>query len=280
MNHKSKKFISGILLICTAIIMCLPCQLASAERKPDDFVIVLDPGHGCTQLGAVRTYDGIEVKECVLNLKIAHYLKDFLEQYRTKDGRKVKVYLTHNDDRTSPLILSKRVKKGISLGAEVVISLHNNATGGDQSFSGSMVLVTHSHYKPELCRFDDLYKIEKDLGNAILSCLNDIGLERAHLSDGSADYESIIPDSNFMYKNGFLRRLSDDGSTYKNGDVTDWYGIVYHGIRLGIPSIIVEHAYLDNPDDYHEFLSSDEKLLKLAKADSKGIANYYDLIKK
>lgn len=59
----------------------------------------------------------------------------------------------------------------------------------------------------------------------------------------------------------------------------DWYWINYHGSIFGIPSIIVEHAYLDNSDDYYKYLSSDEKLYKLAKADAQGIVNYYGLVK-
>lgn len=257
----------------------MPLQSVNADSSKKNFILVLDPGHGCTQFGATRTYDGVEIKECDLNLKIAYYLKNFLEKYETTDGRKVKVYLTHNDDRTSPLILYKRVKKGISLNAEAVISLHNNAKSSKIPFSGSMVIVTHSHYRPTGCRFEDLYKIEKNLGASILSSLKEIGIEHAHRADGIIGTDKIIIDPNYIYKNGFLRRLSDDGSTYENGDTADWYGIVYHGISLGIPSIIVEHVYLDNPDDYYKYLSSDKKLYKLAKADARGIVSYYGLVK-
>ena len=279
MKSLIKKFIFAFQIIAFLLVSCMPLQSVNADSSKKNFILVLDPGHGCTQSGATRTYDGVEIKECDLNLKIAYYLKNFLEKYETSDGRKVKVYLTHNDDRTSPLILSERVKKGTSLNAEAIISLHNNTTGTDKRFSGAMVLVTHSHYKPKNCRFEDLYKIEKHLGTSILSSLKDIGIEHAHLTDGSTSTDEVHTCPNYIYKNGFLRRLSNDGSTYKNGDTTDWYGIVYHGIRLGIPSIIVEHVYLDNPDDYYKYLSSDEKLCKLAKADARGIINYYGLVK-
>ena len=38
--------------------------------------------------------------------------------------------------------------------------------------------------------------------------------------------------------------------------------------------IIIEHAFLDNEDDYDQYLSSDDKLKGLAKADATGIARY------
>lgn len=220
MKNLVKKFIFAFQIITFLFVACMPLQSVNSDSSKKNFILVLDPGHGCTQFGATMTYDGVEIKECDLNLKIAHYLKNFLEKYETTDGRKVKVYLTHNDDMASPLILSERVKKGISLNAEAVISLHNNAKSSEVPFSGSMVIVTHSHYKPTDCRFEDLYKIEKHLGSSILSSLEDIGIEHAHRADGSTSTEEIIPGSNYTYKNGFLRRLSDYGSAYENGDTT------------------------------------------------------------
>ena len=44
-----------------------------------------------------------------------------------------------------------------------------------------------------------------------------------------------------------------------------------------IPSVIVEHAFLDDDGDYEDFLSDDDKLKALARADARGIARYYGL---
>lgn len=41
----------------------------------------------------------------------------------------------------------------------------------------------------------------------------------------------------------------------------------------------MEHAYIDNKNDYDNFLSSDEKIKKLAIADMKGIVNFFKLKK-
>lgn len=108
--------------------------------------------------------------------------------------------------------------------------------------------------------------------------LNELGELRLKIS---ADNLSKAPSgSKISINNGVMRRLSDDGSVYENGDTTDWYGIVRFGVEKKIPAIIVEHAYLSNEGDYREFLSSDEKLDKLAEADVRAIANYYNLVKK
>lgn len=81
-------------------------------------------------------------------------------------------------------------------------------------------------------------------------------------------------------ENGLLRRFSENADKYLNGQLSDFYTIVRIGVNLGIPTIIVEHAYFDNEVDYKNFLSTDEKLKTLAKADAKGIANFYGLQKK
>ena len=81
-------------------------------------------------------------------------------------------------------------------------------------------------------------------------------------------------------KDGLLRRPADDGDTYPNGDASDWYGIIRHGVRNGILAVLVEHAHLSNSDDYYNFLSSNDKLKNLVHADALGIADYYGLILK
>lgn len=159
--------------------------------------------------------------------------------------------------------LSKRVQLGIEVGADIVISLHNNASpSSDSNYKGSMVLVTSTH-------FNNKYEIEEKLAQDILNELNKIGLQ-------IQNEDNILGQA--TNTNGLLRRLSTNGSTYSNGDTTDWYGIIYHGIMKNIPTVLVEHAYLSNEQDYRDFLSTDEKLKVLAKADVDGIVQYYDLV--
>lgn len=54
--------------------------------------------------------------------------------------------------------------------------------------------------------------------------------------------------------------------------------ITRNGTEKGIPSIIIEHCFLDDENDYRNFLSSDEKLRNLAIADVNAIARYYGLV--
>lgn len=223
-----------------------------------DLTFVLDPGHGGPHPGCVYSYNGKTILEKNLNLKIAKYLKDELQKYKTGKNEKVVAYLARENDSSCPTML-QRVKFAKKKNAKAFISLHINANGEPKNKSnGCMVLVTHSNY-------NNLYKEEHNLGKSILKELNNIGIKTAKISNAKG-------------KNaGLLRKLATDGSKYPNGDICDWFGIVMHGVENKIPAVIIEHAYISNKDDYKKFLSSDEKLKKLAIADAKAIAKHYKL---
>lgn len=224
--------------------------------------ITIDPGHGGDSRGCFYEYDGTVVEEKDLNIKIAMFLKDELNKYQTKDGNAVNVYFTRNQFENPSL--KERIEIGKAKRSDVIISLHNNASSDDSgNYRGCMALVTSAH-------FNNKYDIEANLASNILAELNKLGIVFSH------DTLSGIANND----NGLLRRLADNGDTYPNGEIADWYGIVMHGIFCNIPSIIIEHAYLDNEYDYRKFLCSDEKLKQLALADANGIIKYYGLVAK
>lgn len=247
-----KRFLKSTICGVLSFASFLGFGVVSAKN----LTFVLDPGHGGVHPGCVYSYDGKTILEKELNLKIAKYLKQELEKYKTQKGEKVVVHLTRNNDSDGP-DLEGRVLVGKNKKANALISLHNNATLNSER-CGCMVLVTHSNYR-------NLYKKEHNLARSIIKELNNIGVKTAKIPNATGDNA------------GLLRKLSDDGSKYPNGDTTDWYGIIRHGINYNVPSILVEHAYLSNEKDYRKFLSTDEKLKKLAVADAKGIAKYYKL---
>ncbi len=202
-----------------------------------DLVVAIDAGHGGTDGGA--TYDGMQEK--TLNLKIAKYLKTYLEEYAG-----VQVYLTRSTD--TYLDLSERVKRSVANNADVFISIHNNASSNLET-SGSMVFYPNSSYRPSLS------KEGKGLSTAILGKLTALGL----------------PDL------GVRTRDSETGNTYSDDSIADYYGVIRNAKLQGLAGIIVEHAFVSCAADRKNYLGSDAKLKKLAKADAEGIAEYYDL---
>lgn len=234
-----------IFILGAILVMSVGCfgKTKSMAAKTEKLHIVLDAGHGGEESGAETTDNGEIILEKDLNLKIAKYLKEELEKYEN-----VTVGMTRDNDAT--VGLSTRPNLAVEEGADILISIHNNAYGEICEYdNGCTVLVSKGQYKEEIA------KEEQKLGVNILHELSSLGIK----------------------SRGLLLRTSEDGATYPNGAIKDYYAIVNAGIREGIPAIIIEHAFMDNKTDYENFLNSDEKLHKIAKADARGIARYYRL---
>lgn len=109
--------------------------------REEPLVIELDAGHGKSG-GAENEEHGILERD--VNLQIALKLKEELETYEN-----VTVYLTR--DGAFDVELTDRVKKAVDDGADVLISLHNNAAGSIcDYYNGCTVLVARGTGNPEL----------------------------------------------------------------------------------------------------------------------------------
>lgn len=106
-----------------------------------------------------------------------------------------------------------------------------------------------------------------------------------HLLYGS---EIFVP-SGALYSQGaslgqsIMKRWTGAGMVNKGvktriGKNGDYYGIIRHGASSNIPTIILEHGYLDN---YHDLSKIDDTSdwTKIAALDAQGIADYFGLKK-
>ena len=59
---------------------------------------------------------------------------------------------------------------------------------------------------------------------------------------------------------GFVFRMGD--GAYPDNSQADYYAIV-RGQELGVPSIIVEHGFLNNESDFRKYLSTEDGLKRL-----------------
>ncbi|MBP5489772.1 MAG: N-acetylmuramoyl-L-alanine amidase [Lachnospiraceae bacterium] len=213
-----------------------PTGTPTPTPKPHKFVVVLDPGHGGKDPGA--GYDGR--RESTLNLKLANMIRDYLmENYNN-----VTVYLTREDDveldpEKGP-DLRARVQVGVDLQADIVVSLHLNASENHKQH-GSMVCISKQ---------PNITEQSKKLADCILARLENLGLKN----------------------NGTLKRDSLD-TFDDNGVPVDYYAICRHGASNNLISIIVESCFIDNDSDA-KFLKTEEDLMKLAEAESKGIMEF------
>lgn len=223
-------------------------KLSGKNADDGRFVIVLDPGHdpGCRDRGWVNG-----VWETELNWKIAEAMKAELEKYDTE------VYINREweecpgeaDFGDKSQCLRARAQRSNELGADLFVSLHNNAAGMGELQSGakgSTVFVS---------QYSDYYQESKVLGNMIMDKLAELGISRRGVK---------------------TRAYGSDGGTYDDGTGWDYYGVIRYNTMNQIPSLLIEHAFMDNPVDL-EFLRNDETLKEMGKKDAEAIVEYYDL---
>lgn len=241
-----KKYLLRIVAIFIILIIANHAKCYATDK-----VVVLDPGHGGYDTGAVNSQRGIVERD--VNLKIAQYVKQYLEEYAG-----IKVILTHNGFATDTMKLEKRVEVARNNNADLLLCLHCNSSPYNNLY-GAEAFVTVNKCLPK-------YNEEcTKIGNMILNNLNKLGI----------------------YNRGVKTKLSGDkADIYSDGTLGDYYGIIRFSmmdtkkkINLqngeGISTILVEHCFVNGPDA--NYLNSDEKIKKLAKADADAVVEYYGL---
>ncbi len=220
----TKKYLIRIFLVFIMFAVAFMGLKITAEAKRD-IVIVIDPGHGGTNLGA--RYNGIVEKEATMQVAIA--MKEELEKY---DG--VVVYLTRTGDES--LELAERAAFAREVKADIVLSLHFNMSELHDLHGSEMWISSRGSLRTEANRFA---QIEQML-------LEEYGIETR----------------------GCFTRLNDSGS--------DYYGIIRESATYNIPAVIVEHCYLDRPEEY-QFYDTDAALDRLGRIDATAVAMAYKL---
>lgn len=218
------------------------------ERKvAGSLVVMLDPGHDATHVGARA--NGLEEED--LTLKVAEYCKGYLE----KNYSDVVVYMSRPSaacpypGTSSGDCNANRVDDAYRKKADVYVSLHFNSTvGSTTTATGAIVFYPNSN-------FDNQAGSEgATLASKIIEQLEKLGLKN----------------------NGIQIRNSENNTTYPDGSLADYYGVIRRSKEYGIPAVIVEHAFLNNAQDA-AFLKVEDNLEKLGIADALGIAQAYGL---
>ena len=254
-----KRILSFFLTVALSAALLAPAASAAneaaASKDTDWLYITIDPGHGGDGAGgydpgAINSTYGYQEADRVL--RIGLYLKQELETYRH-----VHVDMTREDAKgtsaTAPLSkVQGRVDFAQQKGSDLLVSLHLNGAA-TQSAHGALILASNGNYDAKCADIVD------GVGTNILTQLGKLGLDTSR---------------------GLVKRNSGDGTTYPNGKLADYYGIVRYGQLAHIPSMIIEHCFISSDSDSAQFLSSEAKLQAMAQADARGIAAYYGLEKK
>lgn len=255
MKKIAKKVIVTMIIFLIVYLTC-GIKLSLAETVKT-MKIVIDPGHGGYESGAVNYEDGIIERD--ITLKTSIYLKEYLEDYYG-----VEVIMTHNGLASNQeMSVLDRAMCARNNNADLLLCLHYNSSPSGNDWNGAEVYVTNntSCYK---------YKQEStEIGNLILNNLSNLGIA----------------------KRGVKTRLCQDSGPkweYSDGTKADYYGIIRYAMKgnaedrgpditkgTGITSILIEHCFIQGQDV--NFINTDAKLKKLAEADGKAIVEHYGL---
>jgi len=197
-------------------------------------LILIDAGHGGEDPGAVSSYSGIKEKD--INLKIAFYLKDCLEElgYSTLMTREEDV-LQYSPETTNIIQkrrqdLLRRKKMMDEAGADIVVSIHLNKFP-ETKYYGAQTFYPHN--SPESQKL--AIAIQNKLREKV-----DPNNKRVAMTRGKPNETPII----------ILRDLKT-------------------------PTVIVECGFLSNPDEEKK-LGTEEYQKKLASAIAEGIKEYFN----
>lgn len=190
--------------------------------------IVIDPGHGGENLGTIAN-PAFEEKE--ITFLTAQTIYEELSKYE-----ELEVYMTRTED--VDLSLKERAKFAEKVDADMVFSIHYNASESHRSFGSELWVPLDAPGNATGYRFGEIF----------LSKMQDMGL---HLR-------------------GIKTRESEEtpGSNY--------YGIIRECYKRDIPAVILEHCYVDAGDDVN-YVDSEEDIIAFGKADARAILEFVGL---
>ena len=239
---------------------------ARAEPEPRDktdrlIVIALDPGHGGEDPGAIGPA-GTQEKDVVL--QIALKLRDRLQGLEIK-GNPVRVFLTRDADFFVPLQV--RVEKARRVQADLFVSLHADAFYTPDPQGASVYALSDRGASSAAARWMANQENKSDRVGGINVKVQDVHVQRA-LFDMSTTAQ--INDS-LKLGGALLGEIGRVGRLHKPRVEQASFAVLK---APDIPSILVETAFISNPQEEARLLDSGFQD-RLAQALQRGITRYF-----
>jgi N-acetylmuramoyl-L-alanine amidase len=250
-----------------SFIFFLACL--TVEAKTRSFLVILDPGHGGSDLGTTFVENGKTYTEKELTLKIAQSIASKLK------SEKIQVALTRESD--VEIALPDRTSMANRLGAQLFISIHLNSkpVQDKKETKGFETYILNSSNNRSSQRLADLEnKVLK--GSAFQGATNpEVGLILKDVAlqgnlPGSKRLACLLQDE-------LLNTLeSRTQISLNNRGVRQ--GLFYILLGADMPSVLVEAGFLANKDD-RERVSSPAGLLRISDAFYKAILHFRSPLK-
>jgi N-acetylmuramoyl-L-alanine amidase len=228
------------------------------QGKTDRLVIVaLDPGHGGEDSGAIGP-GGTREKDVVL--QIAHRLRDRINQQPN-----MRAYLTRDTDFFVPLHI--RVQKARKVQADLFISIHADAFFTAAPQGASVFALSDKGASSSAARWLADKENSADLVGGVNVKAKDAQVQRALLDMSTT---AQINDS-LKLGSAMLGEIGTVGRLHKPRVEQAGFAVLK---APDIPSVLVETAFLSNPEEEAR-LRSDDYQVQLADALMRGISRYF-----
>ena len=247
-----KTTISYIWFLCLLCLINISAVSVCAANSQKDFTVVIDPGHGGNDPGAL----GEKGKEKEINLKVALKLGNLIEN-NCNDTR---VVYTRKRDVFIPL--HKRAEIANNAGADLFISIHTNSLAKRSTrISGTETYTLGLHRTKE-----NLEVAQKE--NAVILIEDDYKQQYADFNPNSAESYIIfefMQDKNLSQSVSFASEIQKE---FRKSNRTD-RGVHQAGFLVlratSMPSVLIELGYISNPVE-ETYLLSERGTITLSRA--------------
>ena len=231
----------NILAVWTYLIVLLPCFSLQASAR--DFVVVIDPGHGGKDPGAI----GRRGNEKTINLNVALKLGRLIKE----NYRDVKVIYTRQRDVFVPL--GRRAQIANQAKADLFISIHTNSLAKGRIARGTETYTLGLHRTA-----DNLEVAQKE--NSVILIESDYKQRYAGFNPRSAESYimfEFLQDKNMKNSVSLASLIQKQfKSTAKRIDK----GVHQAGFLVlretTMPGVLIELGYISTPDEERYLLSN------------------------
>ena len=226
----------------------------------DRFIVVIDPGHGGNDPGAI----GTRGKEKNINLNVARKLGKLIED----NCNDTEVVYTRKSDIFVPL--HRRAEIANNAKANLFISIHTNAVAKKNSYVKGTETYTLGLHRTE----ENLEVAKKE--NSVILIEDDYKQRYAGFNPNSSESYIIfefMQDKNMSQSVNFATLIQQNFKSYNRIDK----GVHQAGFLVlretSMPSVLIELGYISNPSE-ETYLLSDKGTTDLANAIYRAFINY------
>lgn len=171
------------------------------SEKAKDKLVIVDPGHGGSEVGTIGKYKGRDIYEKDINIKICEALNYFLEK------SEVMTYMLREDD--TYINIKQRPEIANEKEGYFYLCVHNNASENPET-NGVQV-----YYSEETAKFDNM--TNKEISQIYYDNIAKLGLKKSGIVDNpnyiviyKSQMPAIIVENAFMSNEKDLELLMDD----------------------------------------------------------------------